>query len=168
MARIAGVDLPENKRVDIGLTYIYGIGRSNVVAAIKVANVDAGKRIKDLTDDQVVALVRNRVGSTTLVSDDIIKKLWHLSARNPRRLLQRLDKIFRYAVENMESEIKDEHLGKIFDDIKPKAESAANPIAKKEEHKEERKAPKKKPKKHWKKQVKKKESYEVSDEEMEN
>ena len=129
---------------------------------------DGLQRIKELTDDQVVALVRNRVGSTTLVSDDIIKKLWHLSARNPRRLLQRLDKIFRYAVENMESEIKDEHLGKIFDDIKPKAESAANPIAKKEEHKEERKAPKKKPKKHWKKQVKKKESYEVSDEEMEN
>lgn len=53
MARIAGVDLPENKRVDIGLTYIYGIGRSNVVAAIKVANVDAGKRIKDLTEDEV-------------------------------------------------------------------------------------------------------------------
>ncbi len=53
MARIAGVDLPENKRVDIGLTYIFGIGRSNVVAAIKVANVDAGKRIKDLTEDEV-------------------------------------------------------------------------------------------------------------------
>ncbi|MBI2017483.1 30S ribosomal protein S13 [Candidatus Daviesbacteria bacterium] len=53
MARIAGVDLPENKRVDIGLTYIYGIGRSNVISAIKVANVDAGKRIKDLTDDEI-------------------------------------------------------------------------------------------------------------------
>lgn len=53
MARIAGVDLPENKRVDIGLTYIYGIGRSNVVAAIKVANVDAGKRIKDLSEEEV-------------------------------------------------------------------------------------------------------------------
>lgn len=53
MARIAGVDLPENKRVDIGLTYIYGIGRSNVVSVIKDANVDEGKRVKDLTEDEI-------------------------------------------------------------------------------------------------------------------
>lgn len=53
MARIAGVDLPENKRVDIGLTYIYGIGRSNVVSMINDANVDVGKRVKDLTEDEI-------------------------------------------------------------------------------------------------------------------
>lgn len=53
MARIAGVDLPENKRLDIGLTYIFGIGRSNVVGVIKDANVDAFKRVKDLTEDEV-------------------------------------------------------------------------------------------------------------------
>ena len=53
MARIAGVDLPENKRVDIGLTYIFGIGRSNVEGVIKEANVDASKRIKDLTEEEV-------------------------------------------------------------------------------------------------------------------
>lgn len=53
MARIAGVDLPENKRVDIGLTYIFGIGRSNVVAVIKDAQVDGAKRIKDLTEEEV-------------------------------------------------------------------------------------------------------------------
>lgn len=53
MARIAGVDLPENKRVDIGLTYIFGIGRSNVVGVIKEANVDGAKRIKDLTEEEV-------------------------------------------------------------------------------------------------------------------
>ena len=53
MARIAGVDLPENKRVDIGLTYIYGIGRSNVVNVIKEAGVDGSKRIKELTDDEI-------------------------------------------------------------------------------------------------------------------
>ena len=44
MARIAGVDLPENKRLDIGLTYIFGIGRSNVIKVIKDANVDGAKR----------------------------------------------------------------------------------------------------------------------------
>lgn len=53
MARIAGVDLPENKRVDIGLTYIFGIGRSNVVQVIKEASVDGAKRVKDLTEDEV-------------------------------------------------------------------------------------------------------------------
>ncbi len=53
MARIAGVDLNENKRVDIGLTYIFGIGRSNVVRVIKDANVEASKRIKDLTEEEV-------------------------------------------------------------------------------------------------------------------
>lgn len=53
MARIAGVDLLDNKRVDIGLTYIYGIGRANVVAVIKEAAVDAAKRIKDLTEDEI-------------------------------------------------------------------------------------------------------------------
>lgn len=53
MARIAGVDLPENKRVDTGLTYIFGIGRTNVVSVIKDAGVDASKRVKDLTEDEV-------------------------------------------------------------------------------------------------------------------
>lgn len=53
MARIAGVDLPENKRTDIGLTYIYGVGRSNVVSVLKEANVDGAKRVKDLTEEDV-------------------------------------------------------------------------------------------------------------------
>ena len=53
MARIAGVDLPENKRLDIGLTYIYGIGRSNVKQVLKDAVVDPGKRVKDLTEEEV-------------------------------------------------------------------------------------------------------------------
>ena len=45
--------MPENKRVDIGLTYIFGIGRSNVQTVIKDANVQAAKRIKDLTEEEV-------------------------------------------------------------------------------------------------------------------
>lgn len=53
MARIAGVDLQENKRVDIGLTYIYGIGRSNVVGIMKSTGIDASKRVKDLTESEV-------------------------------------------------------------------------------------------------------------------
>lgn len=53
MARIAGVDLPEQKRVDIGLTYIFGIGRSNVARLIQLAGVDGAKRIKELTEDEI-------------------------------------------------------------------------------------------------------------------
>ena len=56
MARIAGVDLPEKKRVDIGLTYIYGVGRSNVQNVLKESGVDGGIRISDLTDDQLTKI----------------------------------------------------------------------------------------------------------------
>lgn len=54
--RIAGVNLPDNKRLDIGLTYLYGIGRSNVLIVIKETGIDAAKRIKDLTEEEVGAL----------------------------------------------------------------------------------------------------------------
>ena len=53
MARIAGVDLPEQKIVDIGLTYVYGIGRANVVSVMKEAGVDSSKRVKDLTEAEI-------------------------------------------------------------------------------------------------------------------
>ena len=59
MVRIAGVDLPEQKRVDIGLTYIFGIGRSNVVKVLKESGVDGSIRIKDLTDEEVGKLQRS-------------------------------------------------------------------------------------------------------------
>ena len=58
MARIAGVDLPEGKKVDIGLTSIFGIGRSNVVSVLKDAGVDGAIRIKDLTEEQVNKLAK--------------------------------------------------------------------------------------------------------------
>jgi len=50
--RISGISLPDDKRVDISLTYLYGIGRSNVVAILQRAKVDASKRMKDLTDEE--------------------------------------------------------------------------------------------------------------------
>lgn len=53
MARIAGVDLPRTKRVVIGLTYIYGIGRSLSSRILKLAEIDENTRVKDLTDEQV-------------------------------------------------------------------------------------------------------------------
>ncbi len=56
MARIAGVDLPKRKRSEIGLTYIYGIGRTSSRAILAKASVDANKKIADLTDDEVARI----------------------------------------------------------------------------------------------------------------
>ena len=53
MARIAGVDLPRDKRIEIGLTYIYGIGRVSSNKVLEAAGVDPNTRVKDLTDDEV-------------------------------------------------------------------------------------------------------------------
>ena len=51
--RISGIDLPENKPIWIALTYLYGIGRHNVVNIIKEAKVEGGKKVKDLTDEEI-------------------------------------------------------------------------------------------------------------------
>ena len=56
MARIAGVDLPREKRVEIGLTYIYGIGRKLSNDILKTAKVNPDTRVKDLTDDEISRL----------------------------------------------------------------------------------------------------------------
>lgn len=56
MARIAGVDLPRDKRVEIGLTYIYGIGRSLSNQILRKAGVDPNKRVKDLSEAEVARL----------------------------------------------------------------------------------------------------------------
>ena len=53
MARIAGVDLPREKRVEIGLTYIYGIGRTSSNRILAEAKVDPNTRVRDLTDDEL-------------------------------------------------------------------------------------------------------------------
>ena len=53
MARISGVDLPREKRVEIGLTYVYGIGRTSANKILAAANVNPDTRVRDLTDDEV-------------------------------------------------------------------------------------------------------------------
>ena len=59
MARISGVDLPREKRVEIGLTYIYGIGRASATRILAEAEVNPDTRVKDLTDDEVKKLASN-------------------------------------------------------------------------------------------------------------
>ena len=56
MARLAGVDLPREKRVEIGLTYIYGIGRTKSKEALAATGISADTRVKDLTDDDIIKL----------------------------------------------------------------------------------------------------------------
>jgi small subunit ribosomal protein S13 len=58
MARIAGVDLPHNKRMEIALTYIYGIGRSAALKICEEAKVEAGRKSDDVTDDEITRLRR--------------------------------------------------------------------------------------------------------------
>ncbi len=70
MARIAGVDLPREKRVEIGLTYIYGIGRVSSNKILEAANVDPNTRVKDLTDDEVKR-ISAVIDETMLVEGDL-------------------------------------------------------------------------------------------------
>jgi len=63
MARIAGVDIPANKRGEIALTYIYGIGRSRATMLLNQAGIDVNMKVKDWNDDQITA-VRELIGST--------------------------------------------------------------------------------------------------------
>lgn len=68
MARIAGVDLPRNKRVGIALTYVYGIGRTRSDQIMEATGIDQATRIRDLTEDQV-GLLRDAVGSFLVEGD---------------------------------------------------------------------------------------------------
>ena len=70
MARIAGVDLPREKRVEIGLTYIYGIGRVSSNKILEAANVDPSTRFKDLTDDEVKR-ISAVIDETMMVEGDL-------------------------------------------------------------------------------------------------
>jgi len=56
MARLAGVDIPRDKRVEIALTYIYGVGRTRSTQVLVATGIDKDIRVKDLTDDQLIAL----------------------------------------------------------------------------------------------------------------
>ena len=83
MARIAGIDLPREKRVKIGLTYIYGIGRPLANTILKATDIDPDIRVKDLTEDQVGAL-RNYIEHNVRVEGDLHREV----ALNIKRLME--------------------------------------------------------------------------------
>jgi small subunit ribosomal protein S13 len=70
MARIAGVNLPNNKRLEIGLTYIYGIGRSTSREIVAALGMSPDEKVRDLTDDEVTAL-RNYIDANLQVEGDL-------------------------------------------------------------------------------------------------
>ena len=74
MARISGVDLPREKRVEIGLTYIYGIGLSSSKRILAEANVDPDTRVRDLTDDEVKRLSAV-INETQVVEGDLRREI---------------------------------------------------------------------------------------------
>jgi small subunit ribosomal protein S13 len=74
MARIAGVDIPREKRVEISLTYIFGIGRTRSAQALAATGVDKDTRVKDLTDDQLVAL-RDYIEGNLQVEGDLRREV---------------------------------------------------------------------------------------------
>ncbi|MBX3237973.1 MAG: 30S ribosomal protein S13 [Nitrospiraceae bacterium] len=74
MARIAGVDLPREKRIDIGLTYVYGIGRASALAILKKAGIDGATRVKDLSEDKIVKL-REVIDQDYQVEGDLRKEV---------------------------------------------------------------------------------------------
>ena len=83
MARIAGVDLPKDKRVEIGLTYIYGIGRKSADIILKETGVNPDIRVKDLSEDDL-AKIRDYIDKNFIVEGDLRRNV----ALNIKRLVE--------------------------------------------------------------------------------
>ena len=83
MARIAGVDVPRDKRVVIALTYIYGIGRTRAQESVAAVDIDPDTRVRDLADDEVVRL-RTHIENTYRVEGDLRREV----ANNIKRKIE--------------------------------------------------------------------------------
>ncbi len=83
MARIAGVDLPSNKRVEISLTYIYGIGRSRAKKIVKELSIDINTKMRNLSEDQLIK-IREYISSNYKVEGDMRTEV----SMNIKRLME--------------------------------------------------------------------------------
>ena len=91
MARIEGIDLPRTKRIEIALTYIYGIGKSSAQAMLVDAGIDASTKVSELSEDEIVAL-RDNIAGIYVVEGDLrratqmnIKRLTEIGCYRGRR-----------------------------------------------------------------------------------
>ena len=83
MARIAGVDLPREKRVEIGLTYVYGIGRTSAKKILEATGINPDTRVKDLTEDEI-GKIRDAIDKEFTVEGDLRREV----ALNIKRLTE--------------------------------------------------------------------------------
>ena len=83
MARIAGVNIPREKRVEIGLTYIFGIGRSTSIDVLKELGINADTKVRDLTEEEVAQL-RNHIDNNLMVEGDLRRE----RSQNIKRLME--------------------------------------------------------------------------------
>jgi len=83
VARIAGVDIPRDKPVEISLTYIFGVGRHHASQAVEAAGIKVGTRVRDLTDDEVVKL-REHVEENYKIEGDLRREV----SQNVKRLME--------------------------------------------------------------------------------
>jgi len=83
MARIEGVDLPRDKRVEVGLTYLFGVGRSRASQVLTATGVPPSVRVRDLTEDQVTA-IRDYIGQAYMVEGDLRRE----EQMNIKRLIE--------------------------------------------------------------------------------
>lgn len=83
MARIAGVDLPRDKRIEIGLTYVFGVGHKTANDIIKATGINPDTRVKDLTEDEV-SLLRDYIDKNVQVEGDLRRE----TAMNIKRLIE--------------------------------------------------------------------------------
>ncbi len=74
MARLVGVDLPREKRVEVALTYIFGVGRTTAQKAVAATGIDPSTRVKDLNDDQLVAL-RDHLEANVQIEGDLRREV---------------------------------------------------------------------------------------------
>jgi small subunit ribosomal protein S13 len=74
LARVAGVDLPRDKRLDIALTYIFGIGRTRALETCEMTQVDRGTKVRDMTDEEVIK-VRDWIGGNYRVEGDLRREV---------------------------------------------------------------------------------------------
>ena len=82
MARIAGVDLPREKRIEIGMTYIYGIGRPTATKILEAAGINPDTRVRDITDDEVKKITETIEEMGIMVEGDLRREI----ALNIKRL----------------------------------------------------------------------------------
>ena len=83
MARIAGIDLPKDKRIEIGLTYIYGIGRTSATKILAATGIDPDTRVRDLTEQQE-QLLRDEIDKSYIVEGDLRRNV----AMDIKRLIE--------------------------------------------------------------------------------